>query len=244
MPGSLPHRVDYGRDGAAHDLASRGAAAKATARLGATRRAADAARLTSAGGTVRCSTRTPSFGGLIWFTAEPLPDPLQLAQSLREQGIAFVTRQVAPGTLHGSVHGVRLSLLEYRYPQLADLRTWGGSRVAARADLDAMKLAALAQRGAEKDFVDVYALGSRSSSLRQMLRWYQEKHAVGDLAHVLYSLAYFDDADRERMPAWYGTRPGGPLKRRSDVGSATWLNEAAEGTVGLSQAVGQLLSGP
>jgi len=33
-----------------------------------------------------------------------------------------------------------------------------------------------------------------------MLRWYQEKYAVPDPAHVLYSLAYFDDADRERMP--------------------------------------------
>jgi len=100
---------------------------------------------------------------LDWFTAERLADPLRLAQELREQGIAFVTRQLAPGTLLGSVRGVRLSLLEYRYPLLAALRPWqGGSRIAARADLAAMKLAALAQRGAKKDFVDVYALGSRS----------------------------------------------------------------------------------
>lgn len=138
---------------------------------------------------------------LDWFTAEVLPDPLRLAQSLREQGIAFVTRQVAPATLHGSVHGVGLSLLEYRYPLLAGLRPWrGGSRIAARADLAAMKLAALSQRGAKKDFVDLYALGTRSCSLQQMLGWYQEKYSVQDLAHVLYGLAYFDDADRERMP--------------------------------------------
>lgn len=138
---------------------------------------------------------------LDWFTAEALADPLRVAQELREQGVAFVTGQVAPGTLHGTVRGIRLSLLEYRYPLLAPSRPWGGgSRIAARADLAAMKLAAVAQRGAKKDFVDVYALGSRSCSLRQMLRWYQAKYSVEDLAHVLYSLAYFDDADRERMP--------------------------------------------
>jgi hypothetical protein len=33
-----------------------------------------------------------------------------------------------------------------------------------------------------------------------MLKWYQEKFAVEDVAHLLYSLAYFDDADRERLP--------------------------------------------
>ncbi len=138
---------------------------------------------------------------LDWFTPESIPDPLRLAQEMRDQGIAFVTGQVAPGTLHGSARGVRLSLLEYRYPLLADLRTWrGGIRIAARADLAAMKLAAVAQRGAKKDFVDVFALGRRSFSIRQMLRGYKEKYAVQDVGHVLYSLAYFDDADRDRMP--------------------------------------------
>ena len=138
---------------------------------------------------------------LDWFTSEDMSDPLALAQELREEGIGFVTGQMAPGTLHGSVGGVRVSLLEYRYPLLAALRPWqGGSRVAARADLAAMKLAAVAQRGAKKDFVDIYALGKRAFSLRQMLRWYAEKYAVRDVAHVLYALAYFDEADPERVP--------------------------------------------
>jgi hypothetical protein len=34
-----------------------------------------------------------------------------------------------------------------------------------------------------------------------MLRFYQKKYDIHDVGHVLYSLAYFDDADRERMPA-------------------------------------------
>jgi hypothetical protein len=66
-----------------------------------------------------------------------------------------------------------------------------------------MKLSALAQRGAKKDFVDVYALGIKYCSLSDMLDWYQQKYAVTDLTHVLYSLAYFDDADRERMPRMF-----------------------------------------
>ncbi len=64
-----------------------------------------------------------------------------------------------------------------------------------------MKIAAVAHRGSEKDFVGIYALASRAAPLRQMLNWYQSKYAIADVAHVLYSLSYFDDADRERMPA-------------------------------------------
>ena len=45
--------------------------------------------------------------------------------------------------------------------------------------------------------------GYEYCSLSDMLGWYQQKYAVTDLTHVLYSLAYFDDADRERMPRMF-----------------------------------------
>ena len=134
-----------------------------------------------------------------WFTLDRF-DPLQVAQELRDLGIPFVTEAESTGTLHGSVRGVQVSLIRHNYPFLAPLRVWRGVRIAARADLAAMKLSAVAQRGAKKDFVDVYALGKRSCSLRQMLQWYREKYAVEDIAHLLYSLNYFDDADGERLP--------------------------------------------
>src|SRR5262249_47037891 len=114
---------------------------------------------------------------------------------------SIVASQVAPGTLHGSSRGVRVRLLEYRYRLLGSLSPWQRcARLGSLKDLAAMKIAAVTQRGSKKDFVDIYALASRSFSLRQMLRWYQRKYEIQDLAHVLYSLAYFDYADRERMP--------------------------------------------
>ena len=134
-----------------------------------------------------------------WFTLESF-EPLHVAQDLREEGIAFVTGSVAQGTLHGQVSGVRVSLIRHNYPLLAKFgKRPGGILVAARADLAAMKLAAVAQRGAKKDFVDIYALGQRSS-LKQMLRWYQKKFAMADIGHLLRALIYFDDAEPERLP--------------------------------------------
>ena len=63
-----------------------------------------------------------------------------------------------------------------------------------------MKLSAIAQRGSRKDFVDTYALGIEYRPLREMIGLYRRKYSVEDMVHVLYSLAYFDDAEQERMP--------------------------------------------
>ena len=62
-----------------------------------------------------------------------------------------------------------------------------------------MKLAAVAQRGSKKDFIDVFALG-RLFGLAEMLGFYRKKYEVKDDGHLLVALTYFDDADRERTP--------------------------------------------
>lgn len=139
---------------------------------------------------------------LDWFTGEQIVDPLRLAAQMQDEGLAFETAQVDRGTLHGAMSGVRVSLLEYRYPLLQPSDVWSecGCIVAALDDIASMKLSAIAQRGSRKDFVDLYALGSKHCSLAQMLELYARKFSIEDIAHVLYSLSYFDDADREPMP--------------------------------------------
>jgi hypothetical protein len=139
---------------------------------------------------------------LDWFTRERLADPLRLAEEIRDEGVPFVTAQLEQGTLHGTVSGVRVSFLEYRYPLLHTAVLWPefGCFIASPEDLACMKLSALAQRGSKKDFIDIYALGLELHSLPAMLRLYQQKYAMEDVGHVLYGLVYFDDADRERMP--------------------------------------------
>jgi hypothetical protein len=72
--------------------------------------------------------------------------------------------------------------------------------LASFEDLACMKLSAVAQRGARKDFCDIYALGKNIFSLSQMLGFYQKKFSIRDIGSVLYGLVYFDDAESERMP--------------------------------------------
>lgn len=139
---------------------------------------------------------------LDWFTEGELDDPQRYAAELRTDGVAWTTRQTAPGTLHGAVHGVKVSFLSYHYPLLAEPTTITGyaCQMASLDDLACMKLAAVAQRGSKKDFVDVWALAEHGFHLEQMLVLYQQKYATEDISHVVTSLSYFDDADPEPMP--------------------------------------------
>jgi hypothetical protein len=142
---------------------------------------------------------------LDWFTEARIADPMRLAQDIRDKEIPFVTGQIERGTLRGTVSGVRVSLLEYRYPSLRPSLSLSQfeCQMASPEDLACMKLSAIAQRGSKKDFADIYALGLRCFSLRDMIRLYQQKYSVEDIAPVLYGLAFFDDADKERMPKMF-----------------------------------------
>jgi hypothetical protein len=155
---------------------------------------------------------------LDWFTGEPMDDSLRLAQDLRGRGISFVTGQISGGTLHGSVSSVRVSFLEYRYPLLQAPIAWPefGCLLASLDDLACMKLSAVAQRGSKKDFIDIYALGQKHCPLREMLRLYQQKYTIDDTGHVLYGLAYFDQANREAQATIPASIEGGLLFRDVD----------------------------
>lgn len=139
---------------------------------------------------------------LDWFVADDFGDPLRYASRLATEGIKLDIKETAQGTLHGTVDGVKVSFLTYSYPlveSLVDI-TGFGCQMASLDDLACMKLAAVAQRGSTKDFVDVYGLLANGWTLPQMLALYQTKYGVQDIGHLVMSLTYFDDADMEPMP--------------------------------------------
>ncbi len=65
-----------------------------------------------------------------------------------------------------------------------------------------MKPAAVSGRGARKVFVDLFVLLRSPPSLRDYFEWLPKKYGPGraDAYHILKSLVYFDDAEREPMP--------------------------------------------
>lgn len=146
------------------------------------------------------------------FTASS--DPLSLENAAAHLPGARVTGR-APGTLHLDLGGVPVSLLRYEYPDLRppESRDALPVRVASVDDLVAMKLSAIAGRGARRDFWDLFAMLDRTrGSLPAALQLFQQKYAQHDIGHVIRSLAYFGDAEAEPLPSglteaqWLGIR--------------------------------------
>lgn len=136
---------------------------------------------------------------LDFFSTQAIADPLQLAALIQAKGVKFKTTSTAPGTLYGQIGKLPVSFIEYRYAPLTRLQSVEGVRVASIRDLAAMKISAIADRGAKKDFIDIYFMLEKIS-LSKMIAAYRDRFNTEDISHVVMALIYFDEADKERTP--------------------------------------------
>jgi hypothetical protein len=164
---------------------------------------------------------------LDWFGAGYLDDPMLFAHELIRAGIRLDIGNVQPGTLHAVASGVRVSFFDYPYPLLGPPEQIGGidGLVAALPDLSAMKLLAVIQRGTRKDFVDVHALLSEFT-LAEMIDHFCRKFAVSDPSRLIYSLTYFDEADKEPMPQMLVAIDWSTIQRSLREAVTQWVERA------------------
>lgn len=127
-------------------------------------------------------------------------DPLNLA-SLIQQTSPLIVTMTAKDTLWGTIAKVKTSFFRFSYPNLEETINYPkfGVQLASLPDLVCMKLNAISQRGSKKDFIDLFFLEKRFS-LEEMLSFYQERFDTKNVAHVIYSLTYFVDADKDPTP--------------------------------------------
>ncbi len=94
---------------------------------------------------------------------------------------------------------IKIDFIRHNYPRLKPVVTVKDIYFFSLEDIAAMKLNAVANRGAKKDFYDIHALLSRFSLL-DLLGFFEEKYQQMNSFTVTKSLVYFDDADLEPDP--------------------------------------------
>lgn len=137
---------------------------------------------------------------LDFFCPNELNTPL-LLRRLQRIGKFDLTKE-AWGTLIGTLKGVRVSFFTYPYPLLRPTPKLWGVRIASLLDIGLMKLIAISQCGSRRDFIDLFFICHQSIPLPALLASLPQKF-VGvnyNLPHILRSLVYFDDAEKEPMP--------------------------------------------
>lgn len=136
---------------------------------------------------------------LDFFSPRPFTQEQWLEQ-LAQLG-SVVVLDTAPGTLHMLLNQVRLSFFHYAYPLITPTVEYQGLTMASLHDISLMKIVAISHRGARKDFIDLYVILTRVWPLAQALDSLPQKFTSRySLAHILRSLQYFEDAEREPMP--------------------------------------------
>lgn len=107
-------------------------------------------------------------------------------------------------TLDVLVEGTKLSFFSYPYPFSPNTEIFESMHLASVIDIAAMKVIAVSQRGAKKDFVDLYAVLQREP-LKAILANMAQRfdYAALNPLHIGKALAYFADADHDPEPVYF-----------------------------------------
>ncbi len=131
------------------------------------------------------------------FETEMLAQEIQmLAERINTD---FVETGRAKNTLSGRIGAVKFDIITFAYPMLNEVRNIDTLRLASVPDIAAMKLSAVVNRGAKKDFWDVHHL-LQLATLADLLHYFSMKFHTRDTMHIVRALTYFDDAEAQPDP--------------------------------------------
>lgn len=127
-------------------------------------------------------------------------DPRQTEIALKSFGPLEET-ELDKNTLNTYLKGVKLQFLGYPYRLIEPLINWQGISLSSVIDIACTKLQTVGMRGSKKDFIDIYFL-LEIFSLEDLFEALEKKYPeIGyNTTHILKSLVYFEDADKQPMP--------------------------------------------
>lgn len=157
-----------------------------------------------AGGTALCL----QFGHRLsydfdFFTRKEF-DAKILVQRMKKLLPDFKLERTAWGTILGYTGETRFSLFFYDYPLLFKPHKFLEINIADVRDIAPMKIAAISDRGTKRDFIDLFFIMRtlKVLTLKEILKLYDKKFKLlkENKFHILKSLSYFEDAEKDEMP--------------------------------------------
>jgi hypothetical protein len=141
-------------------------------------------------------------------------EPEATLRELRTKGVEAQNVRTKPSTLWFDLEGVPASLMRFPYSLMAGPDICCEVPVASLLDIAAMKVEAVASRGARKDFYDLYFICQNLQGLPAVVDAFKTRFASAhpDVLHRLKALTYFDDAEVEPEPILLKPVPWGTVR--------------------------------
>ena len=97
------------------------------------------------------------------------------------------------------INDVKTDFVKYAYVNISPPETIDGVRMLSIQDVACMKLSAISQRGAKKDFYDLHLL-LQHYSIPELLSFFHKKFPDIATFHIVKSMNYFEDAESQVGP--------------------------------------------
>lgn len=135
-----------------------------------------------------------------FFSQEPF-NAKDLTEKLTRLG-RFEKNTLSADTLLGTFNSIKFSLFYLKYPLVKKPKLFLNINIADPADIAAMKIAAIVDRGTKRDFIDLYFLVKEKYSFEEIFGFYNKKYKKisENIYSILKSLQYFADADISETP--------------------------------------------
>ena len=133
-----------------------------------------------------------------FFTPETF-DVDWLIHTLEKDLSGFEVKAANQAGFNALVDDLKIDFVTYRYPLIEPPETVEGIRMFSLPDVVGMKLGAITNRGAKKDFYDLHVL-IQNLGVDALIDIYRQKYPKHDPMIVIRSMIYFDDAEAEDEP--------------------------------------------
>ncbi|OGZ27671.1 MAG: hypothetical protein A2365_03435 [Candidatus Nealsonbacteria bacterium RIFOXYB1_FULL_40_15] len=150
----------------------------------------------------------------------------KLTERLSALGDLKINSKTEEDTLNCSLNGVLVSFFKYPYKLLFPLAEYKGVKIADFRDIACMKIDVISSRGSKKDFVDLYFILNKIS-LKELLTLFDKKYEgiKYNRMHLLKSLFYFDEAEKDPVPVMLEDIKWEDVKERIKRETAEYLKD-------------------
>ncbi|MBI5598198.1 MAG: nucleotidyl transferase AbiEii/AbiGii toxin family protein [Deltaproteobacteria bacterium] len=133
-------------------------------------------------------------------------------QEMKRLGLNPKVLEESEGSLTVAIDGIKVSMFRYPYPFIEKMKDAGGVPVAGIIDIASMKMIAISQRGARRDFFDLYFI-LQDIPFRKIAENMAKRFGADRInpVHIGKSLVFFNDADSDPDPRLLGKNKP-PLK--------------------------------
>lgn len=141
-----------------------------------------------------------------FFTAEQFSND-ELIRNIKKFGLSPELFQEEKGTLTLSINGVKVSFFQYPYPFAEKPSSLSGIPVAGLIDIASMKVLAITQRGAKRDFTDLYFI-LQDVPFQKIASNMVKRFGKDRINPVIVgkALVYFEDAEADPDPEYLGRK--------------------------------------